>query len=318
MAIVTNAYPTYDTTGKTLREQLGDVISNISPFETPFMSAIKKEKAKSTKVEWLNDSLASPSTTNAQLEGETYTATATPDVTRLDNMAQISAKNFAITSTQDAVDNSGLSTYSSYELVKNSRSLKTDMETAMFQNGAKNVGAVGTARKLAGVNSWLGSNTSAGTSGADPTALLGAHARTDGTQRPLTEDLLKGVIKSVWNNGGNANSVYVGSFNKQKISSSFTGGATKQVDADTKTIVGAVDTYVSDFGTLNVIPARHMRARDCLVIDHDLWSMATLRDYKVDELAKTGDAKHYLLTTEYTLCAKNEAGNGLVADLTTS
>ncbi len=318
MAIVTNAYPSYDTTGKTLKEQLADTISNISPYETPFMSAIKKEKAKSTKVEWLKDTLTSPSTSNAQLEGETYAATAVADVTRLDNMAQISAKNFAITSTQDAVDNSGMQTYSAYELAKQSKSLKTDMETAMFQNGAKVVGSATAARKLAGIKSWIGTNSSRASNGADPTALLGAHAPTNGTQRALTEDMLKSVVKGVWESGGKASSIYVGSFNKQKISSSFTGGAQKQVQVDTKTIIGAVDTYISDFGTLNVIPARHQAARDCWILDHDLWSMATLRDYKVDELAKTGDAKHYLLTTEYTLCSKNEAGNGVIADLTTS
>tara|TARA_B110000858_G_C17805563_1_gene477752 strand:- start:1208 stop:2164 length:957 start_codon:yes stop_codon:yes gene_type:complete len=318
MAIVTNAYPTYNSTGKTLKEQLSETISNISPFDTPFMSSIKKEKAKSTKVEWLKDTLATPSTSNAQLEGDTYAATATADVTRLSNMAQISAKSFAITSTQESVDNAGMSTYSAYELAKNSKALKTDMETSLFNNGAQVAGGVGTARSLAGIKSWIGTNSSRGANGADPTALLGAHAPTNGTQRVLSEDLLKGVIKGIWNSGGSANSLYVGSFNKQKISSSFTGGATKQVQADTKVIVGAVDTYISDFGTLNVIPARHQAARDLWVIDHDLWSMATLRDYKVDEMAKTGDAKHFLLTTEYTLCAKNEAGNGVIADLTTA
>lgn len=318
MAIVTNAYPTYNSTGKTLKEQLSETISNISPFDTPFMSSIKKEKAKSTKVEWLKDTLATPSTSNAQLEGDTYAATATADVTRLSNMAQISAKSFAITSTQESVDNAGMSTYSAYELAKNSKALKTDMETSLFNNGAQVAGGVGTARSLAGIKSWIGTNSSRGANGADPTALLGAHAPTNGTQRVLSEDLLKGVIKGIWNSGGSANSIYVGSFNKQKISSSFTGGATKQVQADTKVIVGAVDTYISDFGTLNVIPARHQAARDLWVIDHDLWSMATLRDYKVDEMAKTGDAKHFLLTTEYTLCAKNEAGNGVIADLTTA
>lgn len=318
MAIVTNAYPTYNSTGKTLKEQLSETISNISPFDTPFMSSIKKEKAKSTKVEWLKDTLATPSTTNAQLEGDTYAATATADVTRLSNMAQISAKSFAITSTQESVDNAGMSTYSAYELAKNSKALKTDMETSLFNNGAQVAGGVGTARSLAGIKSWIGTNSSRGTGGANPSALLGAHAPTNGTQRVLSEDLLKGVIKGIWNSGGSANSLYVGSFNKQKISSSFTGGATKQVQADTKTIIGAVDTYISDFGTLNVIPARHQAARDLWVIDHDLWSMATLRDYKVDEMAKTGDAKHFLLTTEYTLCAKNEAGNGVIADLTTA
>ena len=146
MAIVTNAYPTYNSTGKTLKEQLSETISNISPFDTPFMSSIKKEKAKSTKVEWLKDTLATPSTSNAQLEGDTYAATATADVTRLSNMAQISAKSFAITSTQESVDNAGMSTYSAYELAKNSKALKTDMETSLFNNGAQVAGGVGTAR----------------------------------------------------------------------------------------------------------------------------------------------------------------------------
>ena len=128
-------------------------------------------------------------------------------------------------------------------------------------------------------------------------------------------DRLKAVSKSVWDNGGNADTIYVGSANKQVISTSFTGGATKQVQTPDKTIVGAVDVYVGDFSTYNVVPARHMRARDALVIDHSLWEMAELRPYKVEELAKTGDNRQYLLTTEWSLCAKNEAGNGGIYDL---
>jgi hypothetical protein len=319
MALLSNSKTSFDTAGKTTKENLGDVISNISPFETPFMSSVKKVSTSSTKVEWLKDGLATPVANNAQLEGEVYSATSQSDVTRLNNNTQISAKSFAVTGTQDAQDSSGLATMSAYLLAKNAKVLKNDIETSIFQNGAKNGGGASTARVSAGINTWLGTNTDAGTGGADPSALDGAQVRTDAStsnRRALSETLLKTVSKSVWDNGGSADTIYVGSANKQLISTSFTGGATKQVQSDTKAIVGAVDIYVGDFSTYSVIPARHMRARDALVIDHSLWEMAELRPYKVEELAKTGDNRQYLLTTEWSLCAKNEAGNGGIYDLT--
>lgn len=322
MAIVTNAGNTYASGGQdaSIREQLSDVISNISPYETPFLSSLRKENAKNTKVEFLKDTLATPSTSNAQLEGETYSATAIADVTRLDNMCQIFAKSFAVSGTQDSVDHSAMSTFSAYTLSKRAKELKTDIESAILQNGAKVSGGTTTARKLAGVGSWVATNRSkGGGSGADPTG-DGSDAPTDGTQRAMTEDLLKTVLKGIWDSGGDAKNIYVGSFNKQKISSVFTGGATVTVNRDTKdsTVYGSVSVYQSDFGQLTIHPSRHQRARDCFVIDPDLWALSTLRDYKVEELAKTGDAKHWLLTCEHTLIAKNESGNGAVADLTTS
>jgi len=321
MAIVTNAGNTYASGGQanSIREQLSDVISNISPYETPFLSSLRKENAKNTKVEFLKDTLATPSTANAQKEGETYTATAIADVTRLSNMCQIFAKSFAVSGTQDSVDHSSMSTYSAYVLSKRAKELKTDIESALMQNGAIVAGSTTTARKLAGLRSWIASNRSkGGGSGADPTG-DGSDAPTDGTQRALTEDLLKGVLKNIWDAGGDAKNIYVGSFNKQKISSVFTGGATA-VNRETKdsTVYGAVSVYQSDFGTLTINASRHQQARDLFAIDPDLWALSTLRDYKVEELAKTGDAKHWLLTCEHTLIAKNESGNGCVADLTTA
>ena len=321
MAIVTNSANTYASGGQanSIREQLSDVISNISPYETPFLSSLRKENAKNTKVEFLKDALATPSTSNAQLEGETYSASAVTDVTRLDNMCQIFAKSFAVSGTQDSVDHSSMSTYSAYVLSKRAKELKTDIETALMQNGAKVTGGTTTARQLAGLRSWIATNRSkGGGSGANPNG-LGTNAPTNGTQRALTEDLLKGVLKDIWDNGGDAKNIYVGSFNKQKISSVFTGGATA-VNRETKdaTVYGAVSVYQSDFGTLTINASRHQEARDLFAIDPDLWALATLRDYKVEELAKTGDAKHWLLTCEHTLISKNEAGNGCVADLTTA
>jgi hypothetical protein len=52
------------------------------------------------------------------------------------------------------------------------------------------------------------------------------------------------------------------------------------------------------------------------LINWDLWSVDWLRPIRQMELAKTGDAEKRLLIGEYTLSSKNEAGSGLVADLT--
>lgn len=316
MTMLANSTNTF-TQNAGLKDDLNEVISNLSPFVTPFLSSLSKEKANSTKVEWLKDVLDTPAT-NKQLEGDVYTATAQNDMTRLDNMAQISAKSFAVSGTQNATDHAGLSTYSAYILAKAGKSLRTDQEYAMFNNGAKAGGSTTVARALAGVNTWIHTNTSKGTGGADPTG-DGSDTRTDasaGNRRALTEDMLRAVLKSAWDNGGDVAKVYVGSFNKQKISSAFTGGSTINQDASSKKIVNSVSVYESDFSTLTIESARHMRSRDLLVIDPSLWALASLRDYSVEKLAKTGDAEQFLLTTEYSLKCKNPVGNGGVFDLT--
>jgi len=317
MTMVANTVNTFELNNG-LKDDLAEVISNISPFETPFLSSLSKVKANSTKIEWLKDALEAPVATNLQLEGDVYNPTAQNDITRLDNIAQISAKAFSVSDTQNATQHAGISTYSAYVLAKSGKALRTDQESSLFKNGAKAVGAVGTPRSLAGVNSWISANTSKGTGGADANG-TGSNARTDastGNRRALTEDMLKTVVKSVWDNGADASKIYCGSFNKQKISSAFTGGATIQADAKDKTLHTSISVYESDFGSLSITPSRHMRARDLLVLDPSLWSLGVLRDYSVTELAKVSDAKSFLLTTEYTLMCKNPLGNGGVFDLT--
>ncbi len=60
-------YQTYTAIGQ--REDLSDVIYNISPTDTPFMSSIGKTKATAILHEWQTDSLAAASLSNAAVEG---------------------------------------------------------------------------------------------------------------------------------------------------------------------------------------------------------------------------------------------------------
>jgi hypothetical protein len=73
MAQPTNTFDSYDAVG--IREDLQDVIYDISPEETPFYSACKKVKASNTFHEWQTDALRS-SAANAHVEGDDTAASA--------------------------------------------------------------------------------------------------------------------------------------------------------------------------------------------------------------------------------------------------
>ncbi len=314
MAQPADTFSSYDAIGN--REDLADAIYNISPTATPFLNGIKKNTAKSTKHEWQTDSLAAASGTNFVIEGDDATTDASSATTRVYNYTAISDKVARTTGTQEAVDSAGRKSEMAYQVMKRSKELKRDVETILLSNNAYVAGNDTTARECAGVEAWLATNTSRGGSGADPTG-DGSDAATDGTQRAFTEAQLQTVIASCWDNGGEPDTIMVGSFNKQALSG-FSGNATRTHNANDKKLVTDIRVYVSDFGDLVVIPNRFQRSRSALVLDMDMWCFSTLRDFQTHDLAKTGDTERKQLLVEYTLEAKNEASSGIVADLTTS
>lgn len=316
MAIVANTFTRYSAVG--IREDLSNVIYNISPEETPFISNIGRENVKNTYFEWQTDSLAAASDSNAALEGDDISSfTAVSPTSRIGNYTQISTKNVVISGTLEALDKAGRRSELTYQLAKLGSELKRDMESALLANQSPVAGNTTTARRTAGLPAFIKTNTDFGTGGADT---AGIAARTDGTQRAFTEDQLKDVIAQVWESGGTPKMLMVGSHNKQ-VASGFTGIATRFRDVPAgqqAQIVGAADVYVSDFGTVNIVPNRFQRARDAFVVDPQYASMAVLRPIQQMELAKTGDAEKRLMLVEYGLKVNNEAAHGIVADLTTS
>jgi len=316
MAIVANTFTRYSAIG--IREDLSNVIYNISPEETPFISNIKRENVKNTYFEWQTDSLAAASDANAALEGDDVSSfTAVNPTARVGNYTQISTKNVVISGTLEALDKAGRRSELTYQLAKLGSELKRDMESALLANQSPVAGNTTTARRTAGLPAWLKTNTSFGSGGANN---AGVSARTDGTQRAFTETILKDVISKVWTSGGTPKMLMVGAFNKQ-VASGFTGIATRFRDVPAGAqaqIVGAADVYVSDFGTVNIVPNRFQRSRDAFVIDPEYASLAVLRPIQQMELAKTGDAEKRLMLVEYGLKVSNEAAHGIAADLTTS
>ena len=313
MAQPTNTFDTYDSVGE--REDLSDVIYNISPTDTPFLSSAAKTQSTAVLHEWQTDALASASTSNAVIEGDEATLDAVTATTRLSNSCQIMDKTVVITGTQEAVDKAGRASELAYQIAKKAKELKRDMEAQITTNNAEVTGSATAAREMGSLGAWVATNDVMGTSGTSGS--VGNTARTDGTQRAFTEDLLKSVIKSVWNEGGDPTMIMVGPFNKQKLSG-FTGNSTRFDAGADATLYTSVDVYASDFGQLQVVPNRFSRDRDCYVLDMNYWGVAFLRDFTMHELSKTGDSEKRQLLVEATLESRNEAASGLVADLTTS
>ena len=314
MAQPTNTFDTYDSVGE--REDLSDVIYNISPTDTPFLSSAAKTAATAVLHEWQTDSLAAASTSNAVIEGDEATNDAVSATTRLSNSCQIMDKVVVITGTQEAVDKAGRASELAYQIAKRAKELKRDMEAMLTTNNAEVTGGSSTARELGSLGSWVVTNDDLASDGASG-AGAGNAAHTDGTQRVFTEAQLKSVIKSVWNAGGDPSMIMVGPFNKQKLSG-FTGNSTRFDAGADATLYTSVDVYASDFGQLQVVPNRFSRDRDAWVLDMNYWGVAFLRDFSMHELAKTGDTEKRQLLVEATLESRNEGASGLVADLTTS
>jgi hypothetical protein len=320
---------TFDTfAAKGIRESLSNVIYNISPEETPFMSNIGRENVKNTYFEWQTDSLAAASTTNAQVEGDdvsSYDSTAA--TVRIGNYTQVSRKTVLISGTLESVDKAGRRSELAYQLAKRSAELKRDMESIMLTNQAAAAGSAGVStalRKTGSLLAFLKSNTDKGTTGADPSYTTQPNAtRTDATDanlRTFSETILKSVIQKVWAAGGTPKILMVGPVNKQRVSG-FAGIAEirREVTGNKPgVIIGAADVYVSDFGAVSVVPNRFQRERDAFVLDPEYASVAYLRPFQTVELAKTGDAEKRMIVVEWGLKVNTEAAHGLAADLTTT
>jgi hypothetical protein len=320
MTIVANTFTTYSAKG--IREDLSNVITNIAPEETPYMSNIGRENVSNSLYEWQTDTLAAAAA-NAQLEGDDVGSfDAVVATVRLQNYAQISRKTIILSATEEVVNKAGRRSELAYQIAKRGAEIKRDQEFSMLNGAIAVAGNTTTSRTTASLGAFVKTNTDKATDGADPSyTTLPNSARTDGTVRTFTETILKNVIQKVWTQGGTPKILMCGPVNKQRVSG-FSGIASSRFNIDggakPATLVGAVDIYVSDFGNVQVIANRFQRERDAWVIDPDYAKMTVLRPYSQVELAKTGDAEKRMLIVEWGHKVSAENAHGLAADLVTS
>lgn len=318
--IATGTFTTFAAKG--IREDLSDIIYNVSPTETPFVTKAGKGSISNTFFEWQTDALAAAATDNQQLEGDDITSyDAVTATVRLGNYAQISRKTAVVSDTQDAVNAAGRKSELAYQISKKGAELKRDIAQNLLDNIACVAGNTTTARVTGTLAAFIKTNYDKASGGVVPVyTTTPSDVWTNGTQRAATETIFKNVLKQCYDSGANISEVLVGSWVKQVVSG-FSGISTQFTTANGRaptTIMGAADVYVSDFGSVMITPNRFQLSRNAYFMDWDMVSIDYLRPFQATPLAKTGDAEKRLILAEYGLRVKNEKGLGIATDLSTS
>ena len=312
----------YDLSGGAMREDLQDIIYDISPMDTVFMSRAGRGVARSTTHEWLTDTLVAAAA-NAAVEGDAFTAVARSLPSRLKNYTQISKKEFEVTGTAQKVNNAGMRELMAYHTSRASKELKRDIEVGLLSTGSATAGASVSARVSAGAETWIyypnHVNQNGTTSGTTPVPTSGfaKGGVTAGSATALVEAGLKSALQQAWSSGGETDTILCGPGIYNTISG-FTGIATRFRDVGSRQqaqIIGAADVYVSAFGSHAIQLSRYAQSTTLFCLDMSTWEVAYLRPFQTIEIAKVGDAERRSLLAEYCLVAKSPLANTKVTNV---
>lgn len=318
MAQPTNTLDSYDIKG--IREDLSDVIYDISPEETPFYTSCAKVKATNTLHEWQTDTLRA-SRVNANIEGDDTVANARTATVRLGNYTQIFKDAVVIPGTDTGLKKAGRAREMAYQVLKIAREQKLDIEKALFANQARVAGSGSGERYLAGAPAWLTTNTNfqSGSLGADPTG-DGTNARTDdGVPTAFSQAKFDSTMQAIWSSGGKPDTVYLSAW-QMNLALGFTGNNNQRsnIQASANEVRKDMAVYVTPWGRVEFVPTRENRSRDVFIMQSDMWKVGVLRPTFNEDLGKTGDNEKRQVITELTLVSANEKASGGIFDNSTS
>lgn len=328
MAIKTSYDEPISTGGN--REDLSDIIFDITPTETPFVTLCGSSKAKGTSHDWLTDELNNPAA-NRAVEGADAGDDNSTDRVRLSNHTQILTKTAKVAGTQEDVDKAGIKSEMAYQVARRMKEIKRDLEVALVGQftGAtppavpKNAGSESVARAMGCFVSYMTSATfkdvSTGGTPSGP-AGNGADVPTLGsTKVAFTENHLKDALSKIWTqSGGNENiTALMGAFQRGKFSG-FQSSATRYVSTDDARLQASIDVYDGDFHTVTARPDRFCDPGSVFLVDPEYVKLAELRGAKTKDLAVTGDSIKKQIVWETTLEVNNPKAHYVISGLTTS
>jgi hypothetical protein len=310
MAKITNAFETRDAKGN--REDLSDAIYNIDPFDTPFMSTIGRRNVSNVQYDWQTEELPDADDTNAQSEGFELSRTTSQPTVRRSNVAQISKRDATVTGSQEKANAAGKASEMAHQMAIKSKVLKTDIEKIALSAQAKDDGSDDGIRRTRAFSHWLATNTSRGSGGA--AAVSETAAMTAGTQRALTETLVRTVMQKCYDEGAKPSVLMTNSVNKLTVDG-FTGRANTRHNVSADTAVQGISVYASDFGNLKVVLDRWMSQSTILLLDPEYARLAFYRNFQQTPLAKIGDAETRMIVAEWGVQVDNEKAHGAIFDV---
>lgn len=288
---------TYQDAGR--REDLLDIIADVSPDDNPLSTMLGTTKATQTNHEWLEDYLSRPTSVSAAVEGAAATYSDLTAPARRNNIVQKIDVTFRVSGTERAVSVAGTADPYDYQASKALRDWKNNLEFSLLR-GTNASGASGVARQMAGIQAIVTSHYT---------------ARLSGTS--LSETELNAMVYDVANDVGTQDvfdMVLTTLQLRQKIST-FTAGNTKYVDASEKKLTRKVMVYESDFNVMRIFGHKDVTSASAtpgprvLGLKEDAWKIAYLRKPSRIDLAKDGDRDNGMITGEATLEYRAERAN---------
>jgi hypothetical protein len=293
-------------TGAANREDLLDIITILSPVDTPLFTMLRKTKVSNVQTEWLVDAL-DQATSNATAEGsQAIFAQSVRARTRLKNYTQISREEYDVSDTQRAVNPAGIRDEFRYQMGKALKQWKRDVEHDIV-NG--NTASAASTRCAMGLFRWI-----------DGFSSLTASALDANTASNLQEADLNSRLQAVWVAGGLCDYVLCTPTQKSHISNNFAGSANsrRNIPLTENTLVNVVDFYMSDFGNVKILPHRWFNSaavgpvnnqKRTAVIQSDKWLIGFLRPPKNIPLAKVGSSERAMVEGEWTLICLHPSAN---------
>ncbi len=299
--------------GAANREDLLDIITIISPVDTPLFTMFRKTKVENVQVEWLTD-LLDIATSNAVADGSVATFQPVQSRERLVNYAQISRESYDVSDSQRAVNPAGIRDELRYQMGKAIKQWKRDVEYEIM-NGSASTGAGVSTRCARGIQYWLAdfsSNTAE--------AACGVSASAEG----LDETDLNIALMNVWVTGGLCDYILATPTQKREISSNFVGSSNsrRNIPLSENTVINVIDFYMSDFGNVKVLPHRWFASaapgnvnhqERTLAIQSDKWLLGFLRPPRNVPLAKVGSSERAMVEGEWTLISLHPSANTFVS-----
>ena len=290
-----STYTTYDQVG--LKESVADIITDITPFDTPAMTMFKDEKVGARTFSWLEDSLAAAGS-NAAVEGADASMATLTDAVERTNNTQILTKAFQVSATADAVGTYGRAKETAHQLGKALKEIKRDAEFALVGADQAAVGGSSSvARQMASAINQI-STVEAGGSAA------------------LTEAMLLSAGQTAYNNGSDVDTFMIKPADAQIVAGfSASSGRNREI-AQGKTLVNAIDLYVSPYGEYRVVLNRHLESSHALLIDPSMFKTCTLRPFTRTLLSKSGDSDKHFVVGEMSVKHMNFADSVKINALT--
>jgi len=282
-----------------LKEDVLDIIFQITPEDTPFFNMIGDSSATSPKHEWQVRSLTTRQV-NAQVEGDSYTFVEPVLPTRVENLTQIFAKYPRVSNTSQATARHAIDDLMADQMEQRMVEFKTDMEHALLRGSQASGNASAVARQMDGLLNIVSTNTLTLSGGTT-----------------LTEDHLNDLLEDIWEQGGKPGDVLVNGFLKRRIST-FTASSTKFQQQEARKVINTISVYESDFSVVNVALSRDIpQATDnntLVALDRSMFGKGWLRTPVSKRVADTADSVDAVIIGEVTLEYGNEAAAGTITD----